>query len=942
MTMNQISTATIIEENIPATLRESAQWVCWKYRIREDKKTKVPYNAATGREAKTNDAKTWVSFARATAALSRGGYDGIGFVLTDETGIVGGDLDHCINTETGELHDWADCIITKMHTYTEITPSGEGLRFFARGVLPPTGRKKGDLEMYTSGRFLTITGKQWAGSSDEIESRQSQIDALHSEYFGKVDEVIPVPQNGHASGHSNGHSNGNGHAANDDDTSRLALMLASKNSAKVRSLWEGAWQPHYNSQSEADSALCFHLAFWFQKDESKVDSMFRQSGLMREKWDKAHHAGGVTYGAKTVQQACLKTKESYSPAPKGLLRGKAANRAIRGADKSEIDAAQSDGEDEAGEGDDEDERALNNGIYAMQNGRTTLSVEKEKSDEKSSNTVSQRGFVWDGAAGIFGEISDEDGTTIYEIEGRTIHNRHFTFELEASRMADPKAVAGTISNFAGAETVVYAGMEKHLTPSIRSFTDRKQLRYQRRFSRVGWTRDGKEFIIPGLEPSDVIMALGKDMAYRVEAGEAGVLTTEAIDALTALLVAHRREMTTVALAHTLLAPLAQLGEWRDDKFALFIAGRTGSFKTSWAAMLMCLYGDFANEDRLLKFGMGGTNNALMAYTSKAADVPLLIDNFKPGTGNGQKDAQTLIHGVIEGGEKKRLNRDGTLRDSKEIHCWPVLTGEDVIDDAAAIARMLIVIARWDGGENPALTNVQGMSHILPQVGGAWLQWLMSPGAKSAVASVKPHFYTRRSKWSAYLREHAPDMVNISRVASSLALCECSWEIALQCPALSPVLSQFTGDLQNGLIEVAAGMGNYAAQTHEANRYISAVRAMVLSNRGYLLERHQDPDKDDRRAFLGWMDNDHVYLQPETAYREVLEFLRNQNGLNGLGMNTVHRQLEQMGHIAKRDGKHIAALKRVGADSRAQRLLWISRDKIFGEDQEEENSDEENM
>lgn len=645
---------------------------------------------------------------------------------------------------------------------------------------------------------------------------------------------------------------------------------------------------------------------------------------------------GIKYGTKKPLV--------IPPPPRGLkppqLRGKAANRYIRAADPDagSDDESEPDSEEDS-ESDDEDERALNNGIYAIQNGRTLLSVEKEKADEKGSSGTAQRGFVWDGAAAIFGEISDEDGTTIYEIEGQTIHRRHFKFEMDAARMADPKAVAATVSNFAGAQTVIYAGMEKHLTPSIRSFTDRAQLRFRRRFSRVGWTRDGKEFIIPGLEPADVIMALGKDMAYRVEAPEAGNLTPEAAHALRLLLQAHRPTMTTVALAHSLLAPLAHVGDWRDDKFALFIAGRTGSFKTSWAAMLMCLYGDFSNEDRLLKFGMGGTNNALMRYTSDAADVPLLIDNFKPGTGNGQKDAQTLIHGVIEGGEKKRLNRDGTLRESKEIHCWPVLTGEDVIDDAASIARMLIVIARWDGGENAALTSVQGMSHLLPQIGGAWLSWLMTNEAWLIAESVRPHFYSRRSRWSAHLRESQPDMVNISRVASSLALCECAWEIALQCPALAPVLSEYSHELQTGLHEAAAGMGNYAAQTHEANRYLAAVRAMLLSNHGYLAHRTKDPAPDDRRAFLGWEDDDHVYLQPENTYREVLEFLRNQGGLNGLGITTLHRQLEQMGHIAKRDGKNIAAAKRVGVDSRLQRLLWINRDKIYGSDAIEEIDEE---
>lgn len=643
---------------------------------------------------------------------------------------------------------------------------------------------------------------------------------------------------------------------------------------------------------------------------------------------------GIKYGREKPLQV---------PEPKKLraLRGREARQFIskeKGTPKKPTD---DDGESEAenaSQSADADERAVENGLYAIQNGRTVLSVEKEKSDEKGSSGSSQKSFIWDGAACIVGEISDEDGTTVYEVVGRTIRNRTFHFEIDAAKLGDPRAVSAVFNNYCGATSVIYAGMEKHLAPSLRSFTDEHDLRHGRRFKRVGWTQDGKEFIIPGIEPDDVVMALSRDLAYRVEAPElsdSGTLTPEVQTALETLLAAHKTSLTTVALAHSLLAPLANICGWRDDKFALFIAGRTGSFKTSWASMLMCLFGDFSNEDKLLKFGMGGTNNALMAYTASACDVPLLIDNFKPGTGNGQKDAQSLIHGVIEGGEKKRLNRDGTMRDGKEIHCWPLLTGEDVLDDAAAIARMIIVAARWDGGDNPNLTAVQGMAHLLPQVGGAWLQWLMSDEARAIAREIKPRFYPRRSQWNATLQAAHPDMVNISRVASSLALLECTWDIALRCPALRATLQRHEKDFASALNEAAMGMGNYAAQTHEANRYMSAVSAMVLSGRGYLAEKNQDADKEDRRAFLGWQDNEFVYLQPDNAYREVLEFLRHSGGLNGLGMNTIHRQLEQLGHIAKRDGKNITARKRLGARGEMQRVLWLQRNKLF----ESEHGDE---
>jgi primase-polymerase (primpol)-like protein len=87
-------------------------------------------------------------------------------VLTQENGIVGIDLDHCFNPETSKCEQWAIDIINKMDSYTEVSPSGEGIRIFVKGLLPPGGRKKGYIEMYSSGRYLTITGNSLKVAND--------------------------------------------------------------------------------------------------------------------------------------------------------------------------------------------------------------------------------------------------------------------------------------------------------------------------------------------------------------------------------------------------------------------------------------------------------------------------------------------------------------------------------------------------------------------------------------------------------------------------------------------------------------------------------------------------------------------------------------------------------------------------------------------------------
>jgi primase-polymerase (primpol)-like protein len=54
-------------------------------------------------------------------------------------------------------------IALRIDSYTEVSPSGAGLRIWTPGVLPPGGRRKGYVEMYDGGRYLTVTGHRVRG-----------------------------------------------------------------------------------------------------------------------------------------------------------------------------------------------------------------------------------------------------------------------------------------------------------------------------------------------------------------------------------------------------------------------------------------------------------------------------------------------------------------------------------------------------------------------------------------------------------------------------------------------------------------------------------------------------------------------------------------------------------------------------------------------------------
>jgi len=109
---------------------------------------------------------------------------GIGSVVTEDDPYCGVDLDHCVDPAKGQIEPWAREIVEELNSYTDFTPSGTGPRVFLKAKLPATRRKKGDFEVYETGRFLTVTGNHPPGTPLIIEDRQTEMNQVHLRRFG--------------------------------------------------------------------------------------------------------------------------------------------------------------------------------------------------------------------------------------------------------------------------------------------------------------------------------------------------------------------------------------------------------------------------------------------------------------------------------------------------------------------------------------------------------------------------------------------------------------------------------------------------------------------------------------------------------------------------------------------------------------------------------------
>lgn len=294
---------------LPIALRDRPQWVCWASRRRDGKQTKVPLNPDTGGFASTADPATWGSFDAALMGATRPNVDGIGFVFTDEDPYVGVDLDDCRDPATGQLSDVAVEIVMRLQSYTEISPSGTGLHVIARGELPEGSRRRGSVEMYDTGRFFTMTGDRLFATPSTVCTRPRALRSVHQTHVAADEQRASEAPTDAA---REARTTPTVASSLPSDEVLLERARSAENGEKFRRLWAGD-TGGYDSHSEADMALCCLLAFWTAGDASRIDRLFRQSGLMRPKWDEVHYADGSTYGDKTVERACARVTDHYEP-----------------------------------------------------------------------------------------------------------------------------------------------------------------------------------------------------------------------------------------------------------------------------------------------------------------------------------------------------------------------------------------------------------------------------------------------------------------------------------------------------------------------------------------------------------------------------------------------------------------------------------------------------
>jgi hypothetical protein len=212
-------------DSVPTYLTNLPRWVLWRIEQRvnrqtgETEQTKPPISYRTGKYCDVTDAANWTDFGNVTAALEKSrAWDGIGFVLGD-TGqgewIIGADFDECLDDDEA-IAPWAMDPLVILHTYTDKSPGGHGLKPVARirATDVPEARRLLHLAeneyartkifgektnghhapgvvLYLGRRFFTVTGRAWHATPEDVALLDLRQIALLAYWFGPKQTTAP-------------------------------------------------------------------------------------------------------------------------------------------------------------------------------------------------------------------------------------------------------------------------------------------------------------------------------------------------------------------------------------------------------------------------------------------------------------------------------------------------------------------------------------------------------------------------------------------------------------------------------------------------------------------------------------------------------------------------------------------------------------------------------
>jgi len=502
-------------------------------------------------------------------------------------------------------------------------------------------------------------------------------------------------------------------------------------------------------------------------------------------------------------------------------------------------------------------------------------------------------------AQIASEIVEDDGDTqerVFRIHGKLADGGMLpTVDVPAGDFPG----MGWVLNLWGARAVVEAGSatRDHLRAAMQATSREVQTQYV--YGHIGWRRISEQQVYlsgaGAVGRDNVEVRLPPDLIrYKLPTTPEHV--EEALRASYAFLDTGDYSVTVPLLAAMYLAPLSSI---IPPSFTLWVYGTTGSMKSTITALACSHYGKFSYNTPPASWT--GTSNALERKAFLVKDAPLWIDDYTTqSTFSGMNELKAKVDQLLRDwgnrAGRSRMQANLKLRQTFAPRGLIISTAEQLPPGQSIQARLFQVEVHPEmvtRGANSPLTLAQTEhAQRYPHALGGYVQWLAQQ-----YDELEQKLPERLLDYTEAARARGAHLRMPANVASLFV----GWDMFVSYAQQLGVLDcDYDGLRDLGwqmLVELGDAQQVTAQDEKPVMMYLDALSQLVAQGSVYLRHREypEMPDKmlpkgADREVgaeFLGWYDEQYLYLLSGPTFKTIVQFYRN----SGVVFNDTERGIK---------------------------------------------------
>lgn len=460
------------------------------------------------------------------------------------------------------------------------------------------------------------------------------------------------------------------------------------------------------------------------------------------------------------------------------------------------------------------------------------------------------------------------------------------------------------------------------------------------FTHTGWQKLGNEkraylsgsgAVGQGSGQDEVEVELDNDLSkYRLPK-RAG-LTEDPARAMQASLEFTKMapfEISTPVWAAIWLAPLCELIR---ATFVVWLYGRTGTLKSTLAALALNHYGaEFDGFQFPANFT--DTPGRLEHKAFLVKDALLVIDDYAPQKTlreaiEYQRTAHHIIRAVGNQAGRGRLTREIKARQSYAPRGLVMVTGEELPETESLLARLFIVELKKDSVDRDRLSAMQAVRGIYSQAMVGYLEWVAEHWQD--LEGIIP------KQWEHYRREATSEGIHL-RLPETAASLMIGWEMGLSYALAIGALEgeEFKRLMDQGwqaLLATCKTMMGRAIEEKPEEMFLNTLKELLAQGKIYLREKNGGKSlggADERAEMLGWYDKKHLYLLPEAAYTKIARHYREQGSVFPARQQTLLKGLKEAGWLVESAGGRPTKPERL--EGKVLRVMVLRREALGEED-----------